>query len=268
MGESFEILFWLVVFVIIALRGAAANRARSKASRPPPRDDVAQAPASGRRGIFADLMAQIEAQVEAQREAEARAEGVEPRRSDPTHVDPGAARSRRVETVESRSHPADHRTPAAYPLGGRMRRTGLPAARGPAGAERQRPSAPEPWRPPAPKLEDRDPEHRDLPAEPGDLVPGRRVHAPGTVQVGLPEVASALAPALARRSSPPTIGGAASDDGPGVERVGRRAPAGGGLARFETYAPLRRAIIVSEILASPPGLTGVSPAERRLEEAG
>lgn len=45
-----------------------------------------------------------------------------------------------------------------------------------------------------------------------------------------------------------------------VERIHRP-----GLARLESYAALKRAVLLAEVLGPPPGLDGTSPAERRLD---
>jgi hypothetical protein len=46
-----------------------------------------------------------------------------------------------------------------------------------------------------------------------------------------------------------------------VERVRRP-----GLARLDGYDPLKRAVILADVLGTPPGLDGISPAERRLDK--
>jgi hypothetical protein len=38
-----------------------------------------------------------------------------------------------------------------------------------------------------------------------------------------------------------------------------------GLERLESYGTLKRAVILADVLGPPPGLGGISPAERRLE---
>lgn len=268
MGESFEILFWLAVFVFFALRGAAQKR--SKTSRPAPQD-AGSAPEGERRGIFADLMRQIEAQMEAQApQAEARTAdggastgGGETRMADgdlaplePGRPTPAAARRSRVETVAARAHPADRRPEVR---GSESTGVRFPTDRG---------TGEDPWHRPAGD-ESRDPERRHLPAEPTParayVVPGRRVHAQGTVEVGRsPETASALR----RSSATAPIGGAGSgEDVPRVERASGRTGAGG-LGRLDAHSPLRRAILLSEVLDPPPGLTGRTPLDRRLEEIG
>jgi len=267
MGESFEILFWLAVFVFFALRAAAQNRAKSRSSRPEPRDDGEAA--AGRRGIFADLMQQIEAQMEAQRrEAGARGAAGDEEPPEPVRLTPAAERRRRrVETVEARAHPAERR-PAAPHAPERWSPAGVS---GPEWRTASGHPAGEPWRGTAGAEEDRDPERRHLPAEPGREpertygVPGRRVQAPGTVSVGRsPETASAL-----RGSAATTpIGGTGASEDLRIERVARRGAAAGGLGRFDRYTPLRRAIILSEVLDAPPGLTGRTPLDRRREEIG
>lgn len=274
MGESFEILFWLAVFVFIALRGAAQNRSKSKTSRPDPQDDGAREPEGGRRGIFADLMRQIEAQVEGQRGAAERGTGA-PAEAELGSVEPGReiasgapgagrpspaeARRLRVEGVEARAHPADRRAPTPH---GPERGYGAgPSAPRP-------PIAPEPWRRPRVEPEDRDPERRHVASGPAPdetyLVPGRRVHAPGTVSVGRsPETASALS-----RGPATTPIGAGSGEDVRVEGVTKRRTGAAGLDRFDRYSSLRRAILLSEVLAPPPGLTGRPQVDRRFEEIG
>lgn len=270
MGESFEILFWLAVFIFFALRGASRSRSKSRTTRPGPGDEGEAASEGGRRGIFADLMQQIEAQMEAQRhEAGTRAGTAEAERLEP---DPAPAGARpRVERPEARAHPAERR-PAAprrpEHRGPSRRRMPERKAQEPWAAPGQRPAT-EPWgRPPAvAEEEDREPERRHVVSrvEPEHtyVVPGRRVGAPGMVSVGRsPEAASAL------ERSPATTPIGGDREGLRVERPGGGGTVGGGLARLDRYAPLRRAILLSEVLDPPPGLTGSTPVERRLEEIG
>lgn len=272
MGESFEILFWLAVFVFIALRGAAQNRSKSKRSRPEPQDPGEPEPEGGRRGIFADLMRQIEGQMEEQRGAAERGTGAppgaepgsaEPGRTiasgapGPPRPSPAEARRLRVESVEARAHPAGR---APVPHGPERGHGDGPSAPRP-------PTAPQPWRPRV-EPEERDPERRQVPSGPAPeetyLVPGRRVHAPGSVSVGRsPQTAAALS----RGSGTTPIGGAGSGEDVEVERVTRRG-GGAGLGRFDRYSALRRAILLSEVLAPPPGLTGRPAVDRRFEEIG
>ncbi len=220
MGDGLEILFWLAVFVIIALRSASRTRSRTPPSRPEGAgaDRPPSTPALERRGVLADLMRQIEAQVEAQRrEAETRARAGE-------------------EVLETR--------------------LSAPAGRRPTAPERRsrRPPVPPDRRPPTP-----------LPGGQGTyVVPGRLVQAPDRVSVArAPEAA-----ALVRDSGTSALGEDRSEGEAGLETLPRRGASREGLGRLDRYEPRRRAILLGELLGPPPGLTGRTAVERRLEEIG
>lgn len=244
MGDSFELLFWLAVFLFFALRGATRKRTGSSL---PDSDEAGGSTSDGRRrGILGGLVRQIEEQMEAQRrEAERRASGGEPPTQDPTG--PAEARRRRVEAVEARAHPAERRPGERW---------------APTDAERpvatRAPDAGRRWEPPTEPDEER-PLPPEVRPERTYVVPGRRIHAPGTVSVGRsPETARAL-----DQGARTTAIGRGGED-VRVEEVGARGR--GGLVRLERYPAPRRAILLAELLGPPPGLTGRPSVDRRLEE--
>jgi len=230
MGDGAEILLWLLVMAIIAIRGAAQNRQRAMrrdaegdgdeaadalaaprapgASRPRGGGSRATAATSGdsaRRTGLLDRMVEYANELERQaRETEARRAGAAAG-AERTVVVPG--RRVRPLSVEGRAQPAE------APL-----RTADDIATQP-GAEITRP-----WR-----------------------------------REGARHLEAAR---ISRRTGIPP---AAEPESEGDVRRPRRP----GLGRLDRYAPLQRAIVLSEVLGRPPGLGETGPAERRwLEDAG
>jgi hypothetical protein len=100
------------------------------------------------------------------------------------------------------------------------------------------------------------------PEEPERLVvvPGRRVYPARTREPSGTIARRAEASPARGAGAPSTL-----ESRPHAEPVARRGRRkASGLERLESYSPLKRAIILSEVLNEPPGVSGIAPAERRL----
>ncbi|MDH3733200.1 MAG: hypothetical protein OEU54_06675 [Gemmatimonadota bacterium] len=247
MGEGLEVLLWLGIMGFIALR-SAMQRQRKRGSR-----SEGSTPSEG---SLADLLS-----------------------GDPTDDRPqpdqrrgtGTEVTRRGPAAPSRSEDAGARATSGEKRGGLLSRWSELAAEFERQVQEQQASAREAARPASSEEPERlvvVPGRRVYPTEAGsDEARSRESHwsdwQSDPQSHGLHSDVSAGG---ARESHVPHQRGSAT---PAKGLSGRRERrSGAGLARLESLHPLKRAIILSELLGPPPGLEGVAPAERRLGPIG
>lgn len=228
MGEGFEVLLWLAVMGFIGIRGAMRNRTRTAARTDETEDER-----------VVEHARQVEA---ARRVARSSSREEEVERSVPARRGGGVLsrwtefaaeleRQMKEQQEAQRTRQGSFEEEETVVVPGRRVYPSTPTAPGGAGAVSEA-SHWDDW--------ETQPESHSLHSRQASDPSGRGLHRP--------------APRDARPSRE-------MSKAQTVERIHRP-----GLARLEKFGALKRAVILADVLGPPPGLDGLSPAERRLDQ--
>ena len=236
MGEGIEILLWLGIMAVVALRSAAQNRQKAERQKQ-----------AGLPDLLDDDLESTGADLE------------------PT----AAATTTLPQPAERRPLPTRDRDRRARNEDGGEKKGGLLAKWAEMAAELERQvqeqqRAAEEAQAAARREHEARTRRDATPDEPERLVvvPGRRVYPARTDDRSGPMPVRWEEPASARVAGAPSRLEARPHAEPVGSGTGRGRPRG--LDSLERYGSLKRAMILSEVLGEPPGLSGVAPAERRL----
>ncbi|MDX1393646.1 MAG: hypothetical protein R3195_04625 [Gemmatimonadota bacterium] len=232
MGEGFEILVWLAVMAFIGLRGAmqknrAEQKKREEAERRESRDRAVQAL------------------------GEADAGSPDGRRGIlGRFTDFAAELERQMQEAQTEQRA---RAEAEMRAREEMARRG---PRGPDDITRARPTVVVPGRRVYPRsvesIESAEEEHASHWDDWESAPESHRLHPDETAGQGARLAAASRVPRPATKLRRGSVRG--------------REPRGDGLSKLDRFDALKRAVILADVLGPPPGLDGITPAERRLDE--